>query len=144
MNASKTRRQAGGNACGVGVSYFGRKTLARLAIAYYYQEFILGAVGPQTVPMIEVAAALDLTGDAAVSEYKKELQRLTWNEQGHQRELAEFLIASGLISKADVQLASKIAADNERSGKTKAARARLRYRQKRPSCLRAARTGPLA
>jgi hypothetical protein len=122
--------------------YFERKTLARLAIAYYYQEFVLGAVGPQTVPMIEVAAALDLTGDAAVSEYKKELQRLTWNEQGHQRELAEFLIASGLISKSDVQLASKIAADNERSGKTKAARARLRYRQKKPSCLRAARAGP--
>jgi len=110
-------------------AYFKRKTLARMAIAYYYQEFVVGAVGPQTVPMIEVATALDLTGDAAVSEYKKELQRLTWNEQGHQRELAEFLIASGLISSADVELARRIAADNERSGKAKAARARLRYRQ---------------
>jgi hypothetical protein len=112
-------------------AYFQRKTLARLAIAYYYQEFIIGAVGPQTVPMIEVATALDLTGEAAVSEYKKELQRLAWNEQGHQRELAEFLIASGLIRKADVELATRMAADNERSGKTKSARARLRYRQKK-------------
>ncbi len=122
-------------------SYFERKTTARMAIAYYYQEFIVGAVGPQTVPMIEVAVALDLTGDAAVSEYKKELQRLTWNEQGHQRELAEFLIASGLISKADVELASKIAFDNERNGKTKAARARLRYRQKKHHQLKGAALG---
>jgi hypothetical protein len=112
-------------------AYFERKGIARVAIAYYYREFILGGVGPQAVPMIEVAAALDLTGDAAVSEYKKELQRLIWNEQGHQRELAEFLIASGLISKADAELASKVAAMNERSGKASAARARLRYRQKK-------------
>ena len=111
--------------------YFERKDIARIAMAYYYQEFIVGAVGPQPVPMIDVAVALDLTGDAAVSEYKKELQRLIWNEQGHQRELAEFLIAAGLISKADVELANRVAAANERSGKTKVARARLRYRQKK-------------
>jgi hypothetical protein len=112
-------------------AYFERKSAARLAIAYYYQEFILGTVGPQAVPIIEVAAALDLTGDAAVSEYKKELQRLIWNEQGHQRELAEFLISSGLIGKADLEQASKIAAANERSGKSEAARARFKYRQKK-------------
>ncbi len=112
-------------------SYFARKGIARMAIAYYYREFIVGAVGPQAVPMIEVAAALDLTGDATVSEYKKELQRLIWNEQGHQRELAEFLIASGLIGRADAELASKTAADNERTGKARVARARLRYRQKK-------------
>ncbi|MGE5290860.1 MAG: hypothetical protein ACM3ML_27435 [Micromonosporaceae bacterium] len=112
-------------------AYFERKAVARMAIAYYYQEFIRGAVGPQAVPIVEVAAALDLTGDAAVSEYKKELQRLIWNEQGHQRELAEFLIASGLIGKADLEQASAVAADNERNGKSEAARARFRYRQKK-------------
>jgi len=112
-------------------AYFERKTAARLAIAYYYQEFILGAVSPLTVPMIEVAAALDLTGDAAVSEYKKELQRLIWNEQGHQRDLAVFLIANGLVSRTDVEAARKIAATNQRSGTTRTARARMRYRQKK-------------
>jgi len=120
-------------------NYLDRKPAARMAIAYYYQEFILGAVGPQAVPMIEVAAALDLTGDAAVSEYKKELQRLIWNEQGHQRELAEFLVANGLINKADTELANKIAAANERSGKTKAARARLLYRHKKRNEQKASR-----
>jgi hypothetical protein len=112
-------------------AYFERKTTARMAIAYYYQEFILGAVSPLPMPMSEVAADLDLTGEAAVSEYKKELQRLIWNEQGHQRELAEFLIAGGLISTADVELARKVAAANLRSGKANIARERLRYRQKK-------------
>jgi hypothetical protein len=112
-------------------AYFARKTAARLAIAYYYQEFILGAVSPLPMPMSEVAVALDLTGDAAVSEYKKELQRLIWNEQGHQRELAGFLIANGLLSTADVELAGRTAAANQRSGRTSTARARLRYRQKK-------------
>jgi hypothetical protein len=112
-------------------AYFERKTAARMAIAYYYQEFILGAVSPLPMPMSEVAAALDLTGEAAVSEYKKELQRLIWNEQGHQRDLAEFLIANGLVSTADVELARKVAAANQRSGKANIARERLRYRQKK-------------
>jgi hypothetical protein len=112
-------------------AYFERKNTARMAIAYYYQEFILGAVSPLPMPMSEVAAALDLTGEAAVSEYKKELQRLIWNEQGHQRDLPAFLIAGGLVSTADVELARTIAAANQRSGKTKTAQARLRYRQKK-------------
>ncbi len=112
-------------------AYFERKSMARLAIAYYYQEFILGAVGPVMMPITEVAAALDLAGEAAVSEYKKELQRLIWNEQGHQRDLAEFLIANGLVGTADVELAGRIAAANLRSGKTSSARARLSYRQKK-------------
>jgi hypothetical protein len=112
-------------------AYFERKTAARMAIAYYYQEFVLGAVSPLPMPMSEVAAALDLTGEAAVSEYKKELQRLIWNEQGHQRDLAEFLIANGLVSTADVELARKAAAANQRSGKANIARERLRYRQKK-------------
>ena len=32
--------------------YFERNVTARLAMAYYYQEFILGLAAPQTVPMI--------------------------------------------------------------------------------------------
>ncbi len=115
----------------VAADSFERKSMARLAIAYYYQEFILGAVGPVMMPITEVAAALDLAGEAAVSEYKKELQRLIWNEQGHQRDLAEFLIANGLVGTADVELAGRIAAANLRSGKTSSARARLSYRQKK-------------
>jgi hypothetical protein len=81
--------------------------------------------------MIEVAIALDLSGEGTVSDYKKELQRLIWREQGHARELAEFLLANGLITKADLDLAGKVAATNEAGGKAEAARDRLRYRQKK-------------
>jgi hypothetical protein len=112
-------------------AYLERKGEARMAMAYYYQNFIRGAVAAQAIPMIEVAIALDLTGDGAVSDYKKELQRLIWREQGHARELAEFLLANGLITKADLDLAEKVAAANEASGKAEAARDRLRYRQKK-------------
>ncbi len=112
-------------------AYLERKGEARMAMAYYYQNFIRGAVAAQAIPMIEVAIALDLTGDGAVSDYKKELQRLIWREQGHARELAEFLLANGLITKADLELAEKVAAANEASGKAEAARDRLRYRQKK-------------
>jgi hypothetical protein len=112
-------------------AYLERKGDARMAMAYYYQNFIRGAVAAQAIPMIEVAIALDLTGDGAVSDYKKELQRLIWREQGHARELAEFLLANGLITKADLDLAEKVAAANEASGKAEAARDRLRYRQKK-------------
>jgi hypothetical protein len=69
-------------------------------------------------------------GEGAVSDYKKELQRLIWSEQGHARELAEFLLASGLLTKTDLDLAEKVAA-NEASGKASAARDRLRYRQRK-------------
>jgi hypothetical protein len=112
-------------------AYLGRKGEARMAMAYYYQEFIRGAVAAQAVPMVEVAIALDLTGEGAVSDYKKELQRLIWHEQGHARELAEFLLASGLLTKADLDLAEKVAAANEASGKAGSARERLRYRQRK-------------
>jgi len=112
-------------------AYLERKGEARLAMAYYYQNFIRGAVAAQAVPMIEVAIALDLTGEGAVSDYKKELQRLIWHEQGHARELAEFLLANGLLTKADLDLAEKVAAANEASGKAKSARDRLRYRQRK-------------
>lgn len=112
-------------------AFFKRNGTARMAMAYYYQQFILGAVAPQEVPMIDVAIALDLRGEGTVSDYKKELQRRIWNEQRHQRDLAEFLLANGLLSQADLERAMKAAAVNERTGKTEAARERLRYRPKK-------------
>jgi hypothetical protein len=112
-------------------AYLDRKGEARMAIAYYYQNFIRGTFGAQAIPMVEVAIALDLTGEGAISDYKKELQRLIWNEQGHAREIAEFLLTNSLITRADLELAEKVAAANEASGKAQAARDRLRYRQKR-------------
>jgi len=112
-------------------AYLERKGEARMAMAYYYQNFIRGAVAAQAIPMIEVAIALDLTGEGAVSDYKKELQRLIWHEQGHARELAEFLLANGLLTKADLDLSEKVAAANEASGKAQSARDRLRYRQRK-------------
>jgi hypothetical protein len=112
-------------------AYLDRKGEARMAIAFYYQNFIRGTFGAQAIPMVEVAIALDLTGEGAISDYKKELQRLIWNEQGHARELAEFLLTNGLLTRADLELAEKVSAANEASGKAQAARDRLRYRQKR-------------
>jgi hypothetical protein len=112
-------------------AFFDRNSTARLAIAYLYQDFILGAVAPQAVPMMDVAIALDLSGDGAVSDYKKELQRRIWNEQRHQRELPEFLLANGLIGPADLDQAKKLAVENERTGRTETARKRLRYRPKK-------------
>ncbi len=112
-------------------AFFERNAAAQLAMAYYYQQYILGAVGAQAVPMIEVAVALDLRGEGAISDYKKELQRRIWNEQRHQRELAEFLIANGLLGPADLERAMRAAVANERSGRAEAARERLRYRPKK-------------
>lgn len=111
-------------------AFFERNGNARMAVAYYYQEFILGTVGPQEVPMIEVAIALDLKSEGAISDYKKELQRRIWGEQRHQRDLAEFLLGNGLLGQADLDRARKVAAVNERTGRTEAARERLRYRQR--------------
>jgi hypothetical protein len=112
-------------------AFFDRNAAACLAIAYLYQDFILGSVAPQAVPMINVAIALDLSGEGAVSDYKKELQRRIWNEQRHQRELPEFLLANGLIGHADLERAKQAALDNERTGRTETARKRLRYRPKK-------------
>jgi hypothetical protein len=112
-------------------AFFDRNATACLAIAYLYQEFIQGSVAPQAVPMINVAIALDLSGEGAVSDYKKELQRRIWNEQRHQRELPEFLLANGLIGQADLERARQVALDNERTGRTETARKRLRYRPKK-------------
>jgi hypothetical protein len=112
-------------------AYFERNDKAAMAMAYYYQQFILGAVAPQEVPMAEVAIALDLNGEGTVSDYKKELQRRIWNEQRHQRDLAGFLLANGLIGPAELDRANRAAAANERSGRSELARQRLRYRPKK-------------
>jgi hypothetical protein len=108
--------------------YFARNAMARLTMAYYYQEFILGLAAPQTVPMTNVVIALNLSGEGAVSDYKKLLQGLIWKERGHTRDLAGFLLANGLLTAADLDEARKVAADNERSGICEMARQRLQYR----------------
>ena len=108
--------------------YFIRNATARLTMAYYYQEFILGRAAPQTVPMTDVVIALNLSGEGAVSDYKKLLQGLIWSERGHARDLASFLLANGLLTPADLDEARQAAADNERSGVCEMARQRLRYR----------------
>jgi hypothetical protein len=108
--------------------YFVRNATARLTMAYYYQEFILGLAAPQTVPMTDVVIALNLSGEGAVSDYKKLLQGLIWSERGHARDLADFLLANGLLTPADLDEARQAAADNERSGVCEVARQRLQYR----------------
>jgi hypothetical protein len=110
--------------------YFARNATARLAMAYYYQEFILGLAAPQTVPMMNVVIALDLSGEGAVSDYKKLLQGFIWKERGHARDLADFLLANGLLTPADLDEARQVAAENERNGVCEIARQRLQYRQK--------------
>ena len=110
--------------------YFERNATARLAMAFYYQEFILGLAAPQTVPMMNVVIALDLSGEGAVSDYKKLLQGFIWKERGHARDLADFLLANGLLTAADLDDARQAAAENERNGVCEMARKRLRYRQK--------------
>jgi hypothetical protein len=110
--------------------YFERNATARLAMAYYYQEFILGVAAPQSVPMINVVIALDLSGEGAVSDYKKLLQGFIWKERGHARDLADFLLANGLLTPADLDEARRVATENERNGVCETARRRLQYRQK--------------
>ena len=111
-------------------SYFQRNTRARLAMAYYYEEFILGRPAPQPAPMINVVIALDLSGEGAVSDYKKLLQGLIWEERGHARDLAGFLLGNGLLTPADLDQARRAAAENERAGICAQARLRLQYRPK--------------
>ena len=110
--------------------YFERNATARLAMAYYYQEFILGFSPPQTVPMLDVVIALNLSGEGAVSDYKKLLQGFIWSERGHARDLTGFLLANGLLTPADLNEARLAAERNERDGVCETARQRLRYRPK--------------
>jgi hypothetical protein len=111
-------------------SYFDRSATARLAMAYYYQDFILGLAAPQTVPMMDVVIGLDLSGEGAVSDVKKLLQGLIWKERGHARDLADFLLSNGLLTPADLDEARHAVADNERRGVCALARQRLQYRPK--------------
>jgi hypothetical protein len=110
--------------------YFDRNATARLAMAFYYQEFIRGLPAPQTVPMMGVVIALNLSGEGAVSDYKKLLQGFIWSERGHARDLADFLLANGLLTPADLDEALRAAVTNERSGVSELARQRLQYRPK--------------
>ena len=110
--------------------YFERNATARLAMAYYYQEFILGFSPPQTVPMLDVVIALNLSGEGAVSDYKKLLQGFIWSERGHARDLTGFLLTNGLLTPADLNEARLLAERNERDGVCETARQRLRYRPK--------------
>ena len=112
-------------------AYFERNGTARMALAYYYQEYILGLAAPQPVPMTDVAIALDLSGEGAISDYKKMLQGFIWAERGHPRELAEFLLVNGLLTPVDLGQAQRAAVANERSGKSEMARQRLQYRMKK-------------
>ncbi|HEY1642861.1 MAG TPA: hypothetical protein VGG35_19370 [Streptosporangiaceae bacterium] len=108
--------------------YFDRSAAARLAMAYYYQEYILGRAAPQAVPMMDVVIGLDLSGEGAVSDFKKLLQGLIWKERGHARDLADFLLSNALLTPADLEEARRAVADNERRGICDAARQRLQYR----------------
>jgi hypothetical protein len=65
-----------------------------------------------------------------VSDYKKLLQGFIWSERGHARDLAGFLLASGLLTSADLDEAKQVAAGNERDGVCEMARQRLQYRPK--------------
>jgi hypothetical protein len=112
--------------------YFDRNVTARLAMAYYYQEYILGLAAPQTVPMTDVVIALDLSGEGAVSDYKKLLQGFIWNERGHARDLADFLLTHALLTPADLEEARQTATTNAQNGKSETARRRLKYRPKPP------------
>jgi hypothetical protein len=112
------------------LSYFQRNATARLAMAYYYQEFILGQPAPQPVPMVNVVIALNLSGEGAVSDYKKLLQGFIWEKRGHARDLAGFLLSNGLLTPADLDEARRTAAENERAGICEQARLRLKYRPK--------------
>jgi len=109
-------------------AYFERNATARLAMAYYYQEYILGLPAPHPVQMMDVVIALDLTGEGTVSDYKKLLQGFIWKERGHARDLADFLLSHALLTPADLDQARQTAADNERGGVCERARQRLRYR----------------
>jgi hypothetical protein len=111
-------------------SYLDRSATARLAMAYYYQDFILGLAAPQTVPMTDVVIGLDLSGEGAVSDVKKLLQGLIWKERGHARDLADFLLSNGLLTPADLDEARHAVADNDRRGVSALARQRLQYRPK--------------
>lgn len=109
-------------------AYFERNATARMAMAFYYREYILGLPAPQPVPMMDVVIGLNLSGEGAVSDLKKLLQGMIWSERGHARDLADFLLASALLTPADLDQARQAVAENERRGVCDQARQRLAYR----------------
>ncbi len=110
--------------------YFERNATARLAMAYYYQEFILGFSPPQTVPMLDVVIALDLSGEGAVSDYKKLLQGFICPNAVTRETFTGFLLTNGLLTSADLNEATSGRREEERDGVCETARQRLRYRPK--------------
>jgi hypothetical protein len=118
-------------ATGAVASYFAHSPVARLAMAYYYQDFIEGKTAPHPLPITDVAIALDLSSESSVSEYKKELQRRIWGEQGHQRDLSRFLLVNELITMADLHRARQLATENQACGKSALASERIKYRQRK-------------
>ncbi len=52
-------------------AYFQRNGVARMALAFYYRDYILGTVAPQTTAMIDVAIALDLSSEGSVGEFEE-------------------------------------------------------------------------
>jgi hypothetical protein len=80
--------------------------------------------------MLDVVIALNLSGEGAVSDYKKLLQGFIWSERGHTRDLTGFLLVHGLLTAADLNEARLLAEKNERDGVCEIARRRLRYRPK--------------
>jgi len=87
----------------------------------------IGVAGVDHNRQAELDSDLDLSGEGTVSDYKKLLQDIIWAERGHPRDLAEFLLANGLLTRVDLDQARKIAMANERSGKTEMTRRRLQY-----------------
>src|ERR1700684_2451861 len=59
--------------------------------------------------MMDVVIVLNLSGEGAVSDYKKLLQGLIWSKRGHARDLAGFLLANDLLTPADLDEAKRAA-----------------------------------
>jgi hypothetical protein len=119
--------------------YLEQNAVARMAIAYYYREFIRNRyeryngspIDPQAVPMLDVAIALDLNSEGSVSEFKRELQRRIWGHGGrHQRDLAEFLLNNQLITLADLTRAEALVLQRDRLGLAAETRSRLQYKRR--------------
>ena len=67
-SASRAGGTPGASAVAHVRSYFERNATARMAMAYYYQEYILGLPAPHTTAMMDVVIALNLSGEGAVSD----------------------------------------------------------------------------
>ena len=133
-NELMRRRAAGGatrkDAVARVSGYFERNATARLALAYYYQEFILGLSTPQTVPMLNVVIALDLSGEGGSLITRSCFRDSSGPNAVTRRDLTGFLLANGLLTSAHLNEARLLAEQNERDGVCETARRRLCYRPK--------------